>query len=59
MLKFLVKVFFDAYISTTFQGTCLMFGMDLPESIGFCYINKKNKKHVPGSGQGVRPKVSI
>ena len=30
MLKFLVKVFFDAYISKTIQGTCLIFGMDLP-----------------------------
>ena len=52
MLKFLVKVFFDAYISTTFQGTCLMFGMDLPESIGFCYINKKTKNMSLGLARG-------
>ena len=28
MLKFLVKVCFDAYISKTIHGTCLIFGMD-------------------------------
>ena len=30
MLKFLAKVFLDAYISKTVQSTCLIFGMNLP-----------------------------